>query len=164
MSANNRIRFGLKIAFVCLYITPSQYHHCANLSGDIELIKCQIYFVGCKIEHILAVTHYTIYGDVCFQLTHSPCDDWENIYTLSYHRQIGSMVCTFTHCLRLGHEIMVRAVFLSIVLWISNATWKQYNSNLRRMWCTWHLRDLPLLPSPWKVWIEFHQQSFPIIF
>ena len=26
--------------FVCLYITPSHYHHCANLSEDIELIKC----------------------------------------------------------------------------------------------------------------------------
>ena len=30
MSANNRIRFGLQIVFVCLYITPSHYHHCAN--------------------------------------------------------------------------------------------------------------------------------------
>ena len=39
-SANNRIRFVLKIVFVCLYITPSHYHHCANLSEDIELIKC----------------------------------------------------------------------------------------------------------------------------
>ena len=39
MSANNRIRFVLKIVFVCLYITPSRYHHCANLSEDIELIK-----------------------------------------------------------------------------------------------------------------------------
>ena len=29
---------------------------------------------------------------VCFQFTHLPCDDWENIYTLSYHHhQIGSM-------------------------------------------------------------------------
>ena len=29
---------------------------------------------------------------MCFQLTHFPCDDWENIYTLSYyHHQIGSM-------------------------------------------------------------------------
>ena len=28
MSANSRIRFGLQI--VCLYITPSHYHHCAN--------------------------------------------------------------------------------------------------------------------------------------
>ena len=30
MSANCRIRFGLQIVFVCLYITPSHYHHCAN--------------------------------------------------------------------------------------------------------------------------------------
>ena len=40
MSANSRIRFGLQIVFVCLYIIPSHYHHCANLSEDIELIKC----------------------------------------------------------------------------------------------------------------------------
>ena len=38
-SANSRIRFGLKIVFVYLYITPSHYHHCANLSEDIELIN-----------------------------------------------------------------------------------------------------------------------------
>ena len=30
MSANSRIRFGLQIVFVCLHITPSHYHHCAN--------------------------------------------------------------------------------------------------------------------------------------
>ena len=40
MSANNRIRFVLKIVFVCSSITPSHNHHCANLSEDIELIKC----------------------------------------------------------------------------------------------------------------------------
>ena len=40
MSADSRIRFGLQIVFVCLYITPSHYHHCANLSEDIELMKC----------------------------------------------------------------------------------------------------------------------------
>ena len=40
MSANSWIRFGLKIVLVYLYITPSHYHHCANLSEDIELIKC----------------------------------------------------------------------------------------------------------------------------
>ena len=39
MSVNIRIRFGLQIVFVCLYITPSHYHHCAYLSEDIELIK-----------------------------------------------------------------------------------------------------------------------------
>ena len=39
MSSNNWVRFGLLIAFVCLYVTPSHYHHCANLSEYIELIK-----------------------------------------------------------------------------------------------------------------------------
>ena len=55
---------------------------------------CQIYLFECvsKMKHILSVIHYTICGAVCFQLTHFPCDDWENIYTLSYyHHQIGSM-------------------------------------------------------------------------
>ena len=30
MSAKNRKRFGLQIVFICLYITPSHYYHCAN--------------------------------------------------------------------------------------------------------------------------------------
>ena len=29
MSANRRVRFGLPIVIVCLYTTPSHYHHCA---------------------------------------------------------------------------------------------------------------------------------------
>ena len=43
---------------------------------------CPIYFVECvsKIEHIFSVIRYTIYGAVCFQFTHFPCDDWENIH------------------------------------------------------------------------------------
>ena len=45
-----------------------------------------------KIKDILSVIHYTIYGAVCFQFTNFPCDDWENIYTLSYYNhQIGNM-------------------------------------------------------------------------
>ena len=32
--------FGLQSVSVCLYMTQSHYHHCANLSDDIELIKC----------------------------------------------------------------------------------------------------------------------------
>ena len=98
MSANSRIRFGLQIVLICLYSTPSHYHHCANLSEDIELIKClsDIFCRVCKIKHILSVIHYTIHYTICgavrFQFTHSPCDDWENIYTLPYYlHQIGSM-------------------------------------------------------------------------
>ena len=40
MSANSRMRFGLQIILVCYYSTSSHYHHYANLSEDIELIKC----------------------------------------------------------------------------------------------------------------------------
>ena len=39
LRANSRIRFGLLIVFVCLYITPFHYHYGANLSEDIELTK-----------------------------------------------------------------------------------------------------------------------------
>ena len=54
---------------------------------------CQIYFVECvsKIEHILLVIHYSIYGAVCFQFTQFPRDGWENIILFYYHHQIGSM-------------------------------------------------------------------------
>ena len=123
MSANSQIRFALQTVLVWLYSAPSHYHHCANFSEDIELIKClsDIFCRVCKIEHILSVIHYTICGAVYFQSTHFRCDDWENKYTLSYyHHQIGS-TWTITHyCLELGHETMLCAVCLSIFLFSGN--------------------------------------------
>ena len=73
--------FGLQIVFICLYITPSHYHHCANLAEDIELKKClsDIFCRACKTDHVLSVIRYTIYGIVCLHFTHLPCDDWDNI-------------------------------------------------------------------------------------
>ena len=72
---------------------------------------------------------------MCFQFTHFLCDDWENIYTLSYHHhQIE--VWTITRCLGLGHETMVCAVCLSIFLWVNvrpaylrdrQRKWRHYN-------------------------------------
>ena len=58
------------------------------------LIACQIYFVKCvsKIKHIISVIHYTICGAVCFQFTHFSCDDWDNIYTLSYYHHLSFRV------------------------------------------------------------------------
>ena len=87
MSANGQMHFGLKIVFVCLYIAPFHYHHCANLSEDIELIKClsDTFCRTCKIQHILA-------GCVCSVY---PFPFWwlrGHIYTLSYcHHRIGRM-------------------------------------------------------------------------
>ena len=118
MSANIRIRFGLQIVLVCLYSTLSHYHHCANLSEGIELIKClsDIFCRVCKIKHILSVIHYTICGAVCFQFTHFSCDDWENRYILCLIIIIKSEEWTIIHCLGLGHETMLSAVCLSIFL------------------------------------------------
>ena len=135
MSANNRTRFVLKIVVVCLYITSSHYHHCANLSEDNELIKClsDIFCRVCKIRHILSVIHYTIRGAVCFQFTHSLCDDWENKYTLSYyHNQIGNMnhyplfrVRSWNNGVRcMSFSILLRSLWPSADLWFV-AWWYQ---------------------------------------
>ena len=43
--------------------------------GNGRVISCVS-----KIMHILSVIHYTICGAVCFQFTHFPCDDWDNMY------------------------------------------------------------------------------------
>ena len=95
MSANSWKRFGLKIVFVCLYITPSHYHHCANLSEDIELVKClsrymlSSVWVKLSIFSQLSIIQYI--GLYVFSLL-IPRVMIEGIYTLSYyHHQIGSM-------------------------------------------------------------------------
>ena len=74
INANSRIRYGLQIVFVWLYITPSYYHHSANLSVDIERMQClpDMFYRVCEIEHIILVIHYSIYGAVCFQFTQFP--------------------------------------------------------------------------------------------
>ena len=135
MSANSRIQFGLQTVFMCLYITPSDYHHLQTYLKTMNLKNaCQIYFVECvsKIEHILSVIHYTIYGTVCFQFNHSLVMI-ERIYILSYyHHQIESMI--IVHCLGLGHETMVCAAFLSIFFihdYLSVIVWLCFSSDVK---------------------------------
>ena len=123
MSANSRIRFGLQIVFVCLYITPSHYYHCAKFIGRHWTYKMPVRYnlssVWVRLSIFSQVIHYTICGAVCFQLTHFLSDDWENIYILCLIIIIKSEVWTITHCLGLGHETMVCAVCLSLFLWIN---------------------------------------------
>ena len=119
MSTNSGIRFGLQIELVCLYFTPLLHQYCANLSEDIEFIKiaCQIYFVESvsKIKHILPVIHYTI-CEGCFFSCPISLAMIEKIYILCHIIIIKSEVWTITHCLMLGHEAMVCAVCISILL------------------------------------------------
>ena len=93
MSANSRIRFALQIVLVCtvhhlIIIIVQNYLRHWTYKMPVRYI---LWSVWVRLS-IFSLIHYTICGAVCFQFTHSPCDDWENIYTLSYyHHQIGSM-------------------------------------------------------------------------
>ena len=117
MSANIRIRFGLQIVLVCLHSTPSHYHHCANLSEGIELIKMAVRYilssvwVRLSILSPLSIIQYV--GLYVFSLPIS-LGMIERMHILCLIIIIKSEVWTITHCLGLGHETMVSAVCLSI--------------------------------------------------
>ena len=141
MCANNRIRFVLTIVFVCLYIIPSHYHHCANLSEDIELIKrlsdkfCSV----CEYDkaYFLSYPWYTTWGCV-FSVYPFPCDDWEDIYTLSdNHHQIASMnyyplfrVRSWNNCVRCMSFCILIDIWYSFCIYLH--PWDV--SFCRRLW------------------------------
>ena len=119
VSANSRIRFGLQIVFVCLYITQSHYHHCANFiwrqwnykmpvryNLSSVWVRLSIFFQSSIIQYV---------GLCVFSLSISFVMI-ERIYILCLIIIIKSEVWTITHCLGLGHETMVCAVCLSIFL------------------------------------------------
>ena len=117
MSSTSRMHFGLQIGFVCLYITSSHYHHCANLSEDIELIKC-LQDILCRVcewhkAYSLSYPLYNIWGCV-FAIYPFPLW-WLRGYILC-SIIFKSEVWTITHCLGLGHETMVCAVCLYILI------------------------------------------------
>ena len=119
MSANSRIRFGLQIVCVCLYITPSHYHYCANVMEDTELITC-LSDILCQcvsnIKHILSDNHYTVFWGLCVISLPISLVMIERISILCLIIIIKLDVWTIIHCLELGHETMVCAVCLSIFL------------------------------------------------
>ena len=119
MNANSWIRFGLQIVIVCLYITPSHYHHCANFIWRHRTYKMPVRYnllivwVRLSIFSQLSIMQYV--GLCVFNLPISFVMI-EMIYILCFIVIIKSEVWTITHCLGLGHETMVCAVCLSIFL------------------------------------------------
>ena len=117
MSAYSRIRFGLQIVFVCLYITPSHYHHCANFIWRHWTYKMHVRYnlssvwVRLSIFSQLSIIQHV--GLCVFSLPISFVMI-ERIYILCLIIIIKSEVWTITPCLGLGHETMVCAVCLSI--------------------------------------------------
>ena len=115
MSANSRILFCLQIVFVCLNVTPSHYHHCANFIWRHWTYKMPVRYnlssVWVILKHFLSVIHYTICGAVRFQFTNFLCDGWVNIYIyFVLLSKSNRKYWTITHCLGLCHETMVCAV------------------------------------------------------
>ena len=135
MRANSRIRFGLQIVFVCLYITPSHYHHCANSIWRHWTYKMPVRYNLSSVWVRLSIcSHLSIiqYVGLCVFSLPIPFVMIERIYILCLIIIIKSEVWTITHCLGLGHETMVCVVCLSILLW-------KFRSNLGP-WCwNWNI-------------------------
>ena len=93
MSSNSRMHFGLQIVFLYLYITSSHYHHCADFSKDIELIKC-LSDIFCRLcawdeAYSLGYPLYNIWG--CGFSVYPYLLWWLRDYVSYYHHQIGSI-------------------------------------------------------------------------
>ena len=121
MSTNSQIRFGLQIVFVCLYITPSHYYHCANFIWRHWTYKTPVRYnlssvwVRLSILSQLFIIQYV--GLCVFRLPISFVMI-ERIYVFCLIIIIKSEVWTIAHCLGLGHETMVCAVCLYILMMI----------------------------------------------
>ena len=130
MSANSRMRFGLPIVFVCLYITPSHYHLWGHwiCKMPVRYILSNMW-VTLSIFPQLYIIQYV--GLCAFRWPIAPVMI-ERIYILCLIIIIKSEKWTITHCLWLGHEWIICAVCLSIFLFflINN-----YSSGLIK--CTW---------------------------
>ena len=78
------------VAWGIIHIVPVIFCIQSLCWASLPKITWQIYIL--YVQNTSSTCDHAIRGAVCFQFTHSPCDDWENIYTLSdYHYQIGSM-------------------------------------------------------------------------
>ena len=119
MSVNSRMRFTFQIVFVCLYITPSHYHYCANFIWRHWTYKMPVRYnlssvwVRLSIFSQLSIIQYV--GLYVFSLPISFVMI-ERIYILCLIIIIKSEVWTITHCLVLGHETMVCTVCFFYIL------------------------------------------------
>ena len=114
--ANDRIHYGLQVVFVCLQITPSHYHHYADSSEGIELIKC-LSGICCRVfvydwDYSRNYIYFNIWG--CVSSAYPIRLSWLRECVLYLIIIIKSEVWIVNHCLGLGHETMVCAVCLNM--------------------------------------------------
>ena len=124
-SANIRIRLGLQIVFVCLFITPSHYHYCANFIWRHWTYKMPVrnnlssVWVRLSIFSQLSIIWYVRLCVFSLPISFVMIERiyiYIYIYVLCLIIIIKSELWTITHCLGLGHETMVCVVCLSIFL------------------------------------------------
>ena len=124
MSANIWIRFCLQIVLVCLYSSPSHYHHSTNLSEGIDYKMPVSYILSSVWVRLSIFSPLSIIQFVGLYVFSLPISFVmvEIIYIHCLIIIIKPEVWTLTHCLGLGHETMVSAVCLSIFLWTEFAS------------------------------------------
>ena len=116
--AYDRIHYGLQVVFVCLQITPSHYHHYADLSEGIELIKFLL-GICCRVcvkdwGNSLEYLSYNIWGCVSSACPILLWWSWECVLYLIII--IKSEVWISNHCLGPGHETIACAVWFTVFL------------------------------------------------
>ena len=102
VSTNSRMRFGLQIVFVCLYITPSHYHYCANFIWRHWTYKTPVRYKlssVCVRLSIFSQLSIILYVGLCVFSLPISFVMIERIYILCLLIIIiKSEVWTFTHC------------------------------------------------------------------
>ena len=124
IGSNNTLWPDGRIRLFAHHNTP--YHHYADLSESIELLKC---FPGTlclewvsKIKSVLSVILQAIHGALRIQLTHFTYDDCDYACTLfCHHHQIGRMTHLLLFRVRLWNNGMRCMSFLCLWYWLQHS-------------------------------------------
>ena len=108
----------MQLMFVCLQVTPCHYHLYADLSEGIELLNC-LWGIRCRVcvkgsDNSLNYLLFNIWG--CVSSAYLILLWWLQECVLYFVTIIKSEVWIINHCLGLGHEIIVGAVCLTVLL------------------------------------------------
>ena len=144
MCANNWMHYVPMAVFICLHITLPQYHHYADISECTELLQCLsgIFCWVCRrLSQFSRLSFMQYMGLWVFSLPIT----FEMIVRIDVFYLIiiiKSEVWPISHCLGLGHEMMVCTVCLSMFLWEPAAfLWNKYVNTLRSKQRGCHFAD-----------------------
>ena len=161
MSANSRILFGWQVVFVCLYITPSHYHHCANFIWRHWTYKMLVRYnsssvwVRLSILSIFSQLSIIQYVGLCvFSLPISfvmIARIYIYIYTLSYyHHQIWSMnYYPLFRARSWNNGMCCMSFYILTNLWYGQIASRDIRAHIHpssflQIWCRYHTCDMRL--------------------